>query len=235
MTLYETIFVRRSVRKYDNNQLDEPALQEIKNYIDNAKQLPQLTQSLQQMQLARFEIADSGKLKGGTAPYAILAYSKDNGAALINIGYTLQGADLWLQSKGYGSIWCGMASPKESSPDFRILLGFGKTSVPLRAGENDFKRKKLAAVSNEDNVITRAARIAPSAVNFQPWRLNFADGKITIHSNVSGLGKAFPGKLYLFNLGIITKHVELAFEHEGKIIKSIDIHESGKDSFISIY
>jgi len=226
MTLYETIFARRSVRKYINSPLDNAALQEIKKYVDNAKQLSSAK--------ARFEIADSGMLKGGLAPYAILAHSGNSGADLINIGYTLQGADLWLQSGGYGSVWCGMASPKEPQPDYRILLGFGKTNVPMRRGENEFKRKKLADISNADNATARAARAAPSAVNFQPWKINFTENKITIRASLSGIGKILPGRLYLFDLGIITKHVELALEYEGKTVKEIDINENGKDSFIFI-
>ncbi|MCL2277281.1 MAG: hypothetical protein FWC21_05225 [Treponema sp.] len=227
MTLYETIFKRRSVRKYEKIKLEETALLEIKNFVDNAKQLPKAPR-------ASFEIADSDNLKGGIAPYAILAYSDDSDASFINIGYTLQAADLWLQSAGYGSVWCGMASPKKPKPDYRILLGFGKTSAPLRAGENDFKRKKLADISSDDNAIIRAARLAPSAINFQPWKINSADGQISLKPNVSGIGKILPGKLFLYDLGIIAKHAEIALEHEGKVIKAIDISGGGKNCTITV-
>jgi len=227
MTLYETIFARRSVRKYDTDLLDETALKEIQNYVDNAKQLTQAKRAV-------FEITGRDKLKGGIAPYAVLAYSDNSDASFINIGYTLQEADLWLQNKGYGSVWCGMASPKDPKPDYRILLGFGKTSVPMRAGENDFKRKKLAEISNKDNAITRAARIAPSAVNFQPWKINFDDGQIIIKTSTSGIGNILPGKLFLYDLGIITKHVEIALESENKVIKAVDVNGSGKNSTVTI-
>jgi nitroreductase len=97
---------------------------------------------------------------------------------LANIGYALQGVDLHLQSKGYGSLWSGMARPKESQENYRILLAFGNSTVPLRRGESDFKRKPVVEISNtppgtgEDNPVASAARLAPSAVNFQPWKLN---------------------------------------------------------------
>jgi nitroreductase len=226
MTLYETIFVRRSVRKFDEKTLDAATLDEIKQYADSAAQLSG--------QSARFEIVVGDKLKGGFSPYALLAFSDGSDAALINIGYTLQGVDLWLQSRGYGSIWCGMATPKDPPADYRILLGFGNTSVALRCNESEFKRKKLSDVSNADNAIARAARIAPSAVNFQPWKLDFADGKVTIHANVRGVGKILPGKLYLFDLGIVTKHVEVALEHEGKTVAAIEIRDNGKNSAVQV-
>ncbi|MDR1532087.1 MAG: nitroreductase [Clostridiales bacterium] len=226
MNLYETIFARRSVRQYDKTPLDAAALTEIKNHVDGAKQI--LGQS------ARFEIADSDKLKGGFAPHAILAFSEDSDAALVNVGCTLQGMDLWLQSSGYGSIWCGMAAPKDAAGDYRILLGFGKTSVPLRTVESEFKRKKISDISNEDNAVARAARLAPSAVNFQPWKLTFAAGKVTAASNVRGVGRILPGRLYLIDLGIVLKHVVIALEHEGKTVTAIDAAGAGKDSAIEV-
>ena len=226
MNLYETIFVRRSVRQYDKTPLDEAALSEIKNYLSNAKQ------SFDQS--ARFEIVGNEKLKGGLAPYAILAYSDNDDAAIVNIGYTLQGMDLWLQSVGYGSIWCGMASPKDPAQNYRILLGFGKTGVALRKGEDDFKRKKISEISDAENAVARAVRVAPSAVNFQPWKLRFADGKVTVAANVRGVGKLLPGRLFLFDLGIALKHIELALENEVNTITAFAIHGKGKNISIEV-
>ena len=226
MTLYESIYARRSVRQYDKTALDTAALDEIKCYVECAKQLPN--------QSARFEIVDSGKLKGGMSPYAILAFADDGNLAKLNIGYTLQGVDLWLQANGYGSIWCGMAKPLNPTPDYRILLGFGKTDVPPRKSESEFKRKPIADVANADNAISRAARIAPSAVNFQPWKLTFADGKVTLAANVRGIGKLLPGKLYMFDLGIVLKHVEVAIEHEGKSVTAFDFSSKGKNFVVEV-
>jgi len=221
MTLYETIFVRRSVRQYNDMPVDAAELAEIEHYLNQAKPLPG--------GIARFEIVDKDKLKGELAPYAILAHSDDSIKARINLGYTLQGMDLYLQSAGYGSIWCGMAAPIEPAADYRVLLGFGKTDIPLRKDESDFKRKKIIDISNADNAISRAARLAPSAVNFQPWLLTFTDNKIVIRANARGLGKILPGKFYLYDIGIITKHVEVALEHEGKTVTAIEAVCSKKD------
>ena len=226
MTLYKTIFVRRSVRQYDSMLLDEAVLSEIRNYLDSVKQVSN--------QPARFEIVGNEELKGGLAPYAILAYADDSDFSYVNIGYTLQGVDLYLQSIGYGSVWCGMAKPKETAADYRILLGFGKTGAPLRNGDEGFKRKKITDISNENNMVAQAARLAPSAVNLQPWKLVFADGSVTVKSNVRGIGKVLPGRLYLFDLGIVLKHVELALEHEGKTIASFAFMGKGSAAMINV-
>ncbi|MDR1358194.1 MAG: hypothetical protein LBJ48_02395 [Coriobacteriales bacterium] len=226
MSLYETIFTRRSMRQYDETPLDAAALSEVQNYLDGAKQLPG--------QSARFEIVGKDKLKGGSAPYAILAYTDDSEEAWVNIGYTLQGVDLWLQSRGYGSVWSGMAAPLEKDPEYRILLGFGPTSVPLRTSENDFKRKTITEVSNEDNAVARAARLAPSAVNLQPWFLTFRDGKVEVRANVRGIGRVLPGRLWLFDIGIVLKHVELALMHEGKTVTGLSIKGTGKNVAVAV-
>lgn len=221
MTLYETIFIRRSVRQYDPNPLSEAELADIQAVLDSAKQLPGET--------ARFEIANADNLKGVASPHAVLAYSADADEAICCIGYTLQILDLYLQSKGYGSLWMGMGKPTEQGADYRILLAFGRTNVPSRSGEADFKRKPISDISNEDNAIARAARLAPSAVNFQPWKLHFSPGSVTVKYNGKGLGKLFAGKFQKIEIGIILKHVELALEHEGKSVSGITPSGKGKN------
>jgi nitroreductase len=213
MTLYETIFIRRSVRQYDKSPLGESALSEIRGVLDRAEQLPG--------QFARFEIANADALKGCAAPHAILAYGAGDDLALTNIGYTLQSVDLYLQNAGYGSLWMGMASPKASQKDYRILLAFGKTDVPLRTSLDAFKRKRVSEISNEDNAVARAARLAPSAANFQPWALRFSEGRVTVQSKPNVVGKLFASKWQLIDLGIILKHVALALEHDGKTVTAL--------------
>jgi hypothetical protein len=200
--------------------LDDSTRSEIQSHLDGITQLPG--------QSARFEIVSNEKLKGGFAPYAILAFAERSEEACVNVGYALQGVDLWLQSKGIGSIWCGMATPLDKNSDYRILLGFGNTSVPMRTGEQDFKRKALAEIGDTDNAIVRAARLAPSAVNFQPWYLSVAEGQVEARVNVRGISKVLPGKLWLFDIGIVLKHIEVALIHEGRSITELSVRGIGK-------
>ena len=60
----------------------------------------------------------------------------------------------------------GMAKLVEKREDYRYLLAFGKIDVPFRAREQDFKRKSVLEISNEDNAVARTARLASSAANF---------------------------------------------------------------------
>jgi hypothetical protein len=101
------------------------------------------------------------------------------------------------------------------------MLGFGKTTVPQRKVEQDFNRLPVNEISDADNAIAEAARLAPSAMNSQPWKLHFENGKVTISYFGRGMMKALLKKLNKLDVGIVTRHVEVALLNEGKEIKSI--------------
>jgi hypothetical protein len=213
--------------------LDNQVLEDIKQYVDATKQFDGQT--------ARFEFVSSDAVRNATVPHYILAYCGENdaairttGAAYANVGYILQKADLYIQSLGLGSWWIGMQKPKEKRDDFCILLGFGKTGVEPRKGEQDFNRLPVTEISDADNTIAKAARLAPSAVNSQPWKLHFENGKVIIKYAGRGMMKMVLKKMNKIDVGIVTRHVETALLHEGKKIKSITPKESGNGLEIEI-
>ncbi|GHU77976.1 nitroreductase [Clostridia bacterium] len=226
MTVYETIFTRRSVRQYDQSPMTAAELAVVEAALNSEKQLLGQT--------GKFSLVNADHLKGSSTPHAILAHGEDTALAMCNLGYVLASLDLQLQSRGYGSIIMGMAKPLKPAPDYRILLALGKTGVPSRKSESEFKRKAVLEISNEDNAIVRAARLAPSAVNFQPWKLHFTTGKVTVQSNGRGIGKLLMGKMQKIDLGIILKYVELALEHEGKTVRSITPKGNDKDFSVEV-
>jgi hypothetical protein len=219
-SLYDAIFYRRSVRKYQQDTLDESQLADILAVLNASSQILG--------QQARFEIVGSSEIKLSSSPYAILAYSDDSDVALCNIGYTLQGMDLYLQSIGLGSLWNGTAKPAMPSKDYRIMLNFGKTEAPRRNGAADFKRNAMSEISNEDNAIAEAARLAPSAVNFQPWYLEFSPSEVLLRRVPGGITRLLAARFQPIDLGIVLKHIELALEHEGKTVHAIEPVGSGK-------
>jgi len=227
MTLFETIFTRRAVRKYDLTPLGGAVLADIRAFLDETKPLDG--------QSARFEIVSADKVKNAIAPHYILAYCEPGDGAYANVGYMLQNADLYLQSNGYGSGWLGMAKPNEQDGDFCIMLAFGKTDVPARRDVGEFKRLPVGDISNAENTIAQAARLAPSAMNSQPWKLDFSDGKVTIRYFGRGVSKLIlKKKLSKIGLGIVTRHVEVALLNEGKAIKAITPITNGKEFAIEV-
>lgn len=231
MTLYETIFKRRSVRSFVKEPLAKEVLAEIQNRLDGLTQIDG--------QKAEFKIVSGDTVKNDKAPHYILAFCKAEAEAYINVGYCLQEMDLFIQSIGLGSLWLGMAKPKEKSSgggDFCIMLAFGGTKTAYRTGEGDFNRLKINEISDTDNEIAKAARLAPSAMNSQPWQLFLSNEKVLIKYRGRGLLKGIlKNKLSKIDIGIITKHAEIALKNAGKADISVLPESNNKTLGVNIF
>ncbi|NLE90428.1 MAG: hypothetical protein GX602_05810 [Dehalococcoidales bacterium] len=227
MTLYETIFVRRQVRKYSDTLLDAQALENIQRYISSIEQISG--------QQAQFEIVSAEAVNGNGAPHYLLSYCGENSAAYANVGYVLQEADLYIQSIGLGSGWFMGVQPRDKSDNHCMTLAFGNTDVPLRKGAEDFKRISIDKISPIDNAVSQAVRLAPSAMNSQPWKLDFSDGKVIVKDVGRGIMRAMlRGKLNKIDTGIAVRHAVIALEHEGKTVTAIMPRTTGKDFEVEI-
>jgi molybdopterin-binding protein len=90
-------------------------------------------------------------------------------------------------------------------------------------------------MSDTDNAVARAARVAPSAMNSQPWVLNFKSNSVLINYKGRGLAQGIlKKKLNKIDLGIVTAHVELALANEGKAVQSIKVNDSGKNLSVEV-
>lgn len=227
MALYETISSRRQVRKFNMTSLETQTLDDILNCALEAGQL--------RGQHARIELASAERMSSKTAPYYLLGYCEDTTAAYANVGYVLQEADLYIQSMGLGSGWFMNARPKNNAEGFCIALAFGHTDIPVRSNADEFKRKPVNAVSSEDNLVSRAVRLAPSSMNSQPWKLTFKQGKVMIQDAGRGVTRLMlKNKLNKIDIGIAARHAVLALTEEGRTVTSIVPETSGKKFEIEI-
>lgn len=217
MTLYETIFARRSVRSYLPEPLDEKTLAEVLAYAENVEQIPGAH--------ADFRIIPHEEMGAGPAPYYLVASSEQNEKEYANIGFVLEKVDLWLQSNGFGSLWYGLSLPKKHLPNDSIVLGFGKTDLPMRK-EEEFNRLPLSKIAETDNAVTRAVRLSPSAVNSQPWKIECAENLVSVSYFGRGLMKAsLEKKMNKVDVGIASRIAVTALENEGKTA-SVSIADS---------
>ncbi|MBQ6511207.1 nitroreductase family protein [Methanobrevibacter sp.] len=161
MNLANQIYVRKSCRKYVEDTMDMTPVHE---FISNAK-------SLNDGINYRYEILTKDRLNLKTrwsAPYYLALYSEKKENYLENIGFIFQQVSLFLQSRGIGSCWVGMASVKNKDPEFIIAIAFGKSN-DLTRDISKFKRKSLANISDFEDDRLKPAQLAPSAINSQPW------------------------------------------------------------------
>ena len=70
---------------------------------------------------------------------------------------------------------------------FVIMLAFGHPKVEqLRHDTKEFKRRSLEQISDKADPRLEAARLAPSAVNSQPWYFTHEGDTLHVHCNKKG-------------------------------------------------
>jgi nitroreductase len=214
--LYETIFKRKSIRKYDLTPLDEDTLAEISKYMSTLNPMYDNIKT-------EIKIVSQKDVKGmGSAPHYIVAFSETKDGYLENVGFMLQQIDLFLSANGIGACWRGLQKPTKetlsnSKLEFVILLAFGKPKEPLhRESVSKFKRKPLRQISNITGAdeLLEPARLAPSATNNQPWFFTRSDDLIHAYC-----AKAIPNMFKKWNavsIGIALCHLWIAAKHFSK-------------------
>lgn len=220
--LYETIFKRKSVRRYDMNPLSEAVLNEVKTFADAAVALiPEIDHAFTYL-----SAGDVKNLLPIKAPHYLCLYSQTKNHYLMNAGYLLQQIDLSLSERGLGSCWLGLAKPNkqiaahQGGLEFVIMLAFGAPAEPVhRMSAGEFKRKPLEAITRmggEASELLEAVRLAPSASNSQPWIVGGTPSAITVsREKLSMIRGAIYNKMNQIDIGIALLHLELAIRRQG--------------------
>jgi nitroreductase len=227
--LYETIFRRRSVRKYAPDPLGPDALAKISSFMTGLRPaFPGIRTELKFMNNADVQ----GMFKVD-APHFLVMFSEAKEGYLANAGFMLQQMDLFFSANDIGSCWQG--GPKlvgkakgASDLEYVISIAFGNPSGdPHRKNQSEFKRKKLVEITNIDGYenILEAARLAPSAANNQPWYFTAGNGTIQVHKAKS----LILDRMNRISAGIATCHLWLAAVHSGGT-PEIVIEKSGEAS-----
>jgi nitroreductase len=217
--LYQTIFKRKSVRNYEKAHLDAATLSEMDAFLKTIRPMVLGIQT-------EMRVVDSSKVKGMfkvDAPHFLAFFSEVKEGHLTNAGFMLQQVDLHLSSAGIGSCWQGGPKPVKDvvgppGLEFIIALAFGRPAEGhQRSNASEFKREpmtKITSMQGSDPYL-EAARLAPSAMNNQPWYFSRNDGTIEAFSAKSLL----LNKMNHISLGIALCHIWLAAMHDGKNVE----------------
>ena len=161
MDLASQIYKRKSCRKYLDNEIDMTPIHE---FMSNVKPLiPEINYSYKILTKDEVSIKTMW-----SAPYYLAIYSEKKENYGLNVGFIFQQLSLYMQSLNIGSCWVGMGSVKKKNPEFVILISFGKSN-DLKRDISGFKRKSLSKISDAEDEKLKAAQLAPSAINLQPW------------------------------------------------------------------
>lgn len=225
LELYNTIFKRKSIRKYDMTPLSDEKLADIKAYTDKLRPLDDSIKY-------SFEFIGGNDVKFllpvKLAPHYICIYSEKKEGYLMNAGYMLQQLDLYLSASNIGSLWFGMGKPAKdilkykNGLDFVILLAFGNAAEPLhRQSTSEFKRKSISEITSIEGAeqMLEPVRLAPSATNSQPWFFSGNTREIIVsRKKLNFMKEKMLGEFNQINIGISLCHLWLTLEHEGKTV-----------------
>ena len=221
MTRYDAIFRRKSIRKYKWEELDPRLLETIETFgTDEGQLCPDI-----RIKWGIFRDTDRN-LKGlfqVKAPYYAVLYSELKEDCLVNAGFLMEQLSLYLHTKGIGSCYQGGAALRhidETELCPVMIMAFGRPAEPLERNREDFRRmelKKMIRLHGTFGKVQRklleAARLAPSAMNLQPWRFVVTENRVHLFvSKPARIGYQFQKNLKLFDAGIVLAHMMVTAE-----------------------
>ena len=224
MNLEEQIYRRKSCRKYLEDEIDmdliHEAISKVKPLNDDVSY--------------HYEILTPDKINNRarfSAPYYLALYS-DKKENHVDIGFIFEQLCLYLQSQGIGNCWVGLASPKKKSPDFVITIAFGKSNDCNR-DISSFRRKKLDEISDYADERLIPARLAPSAINAQPWYFKHSDDGFDVYQTKQNIIKRqFIKKWNPIDVGIALAHMYVANEDTFEFYKKTSFEDINGHTYV---
>ncbi|MBQ4564834.1 MAG: nitroreductase [Oscillospiraceae bacterium] len=158
--------------------------------------------------------------------YCILFYSEKKDNYLANIGWLGQQLDLFLVSKGIGTLWFGIGKPDIPNYiglDYVIMMAIRKVNDPAKFRKDMFKskRKSLEEIWQGESLpgVSEIVRFAPSACNTQPWLVRRSSKQLRVYryQQSSKRGIMPKDRVTYYNridMGIFLLFLELCLRHE---------------------
>ena len=242
MNIFESIFNRRSVRKYVMEPLEKSLLEKIQKMIDNVSVLDDSCR----VEFEIFENLDKkSQVKGifkADAPYYLIVYCEDNPRAYRNAGYAAEQLVLYMTTKEIGTCYLGSGKigPKEKNGLKQFLIiSFGRAEGNLYRDMEEAHRQPLASLCTYKDEpgeylkkILKAARMSPSSLNSQPWRFIVYSDRVYVFMKK----EAFPQpKLLLsmrnFDMGIMLCHIMIAAEEFWMNMETVTEEQYAKKNY----
>lgn len=223
MNYLDAIFQRKSMRKFIGVEILPELLERIGQRFMEAELLIPLSY----IERVMSDYCTHEK----RAPYYLGIYTDGSKDGWMNAGYVIQQVSLYLTAIGIGS--CCMAGdtifPKvnESGNPLAITLAFGFTDEDVYRPAEKARRKNMQQLCkwmDQPMECTRslleAARMAPLALNRQPWR--FVVYERGFHVFVTRKSRLGSERLWYVNQGIVIANIDIAAtEQDIKICRRV--------------
>lgn len=190
ITEQEALRRRQSTRAYDMAPLTQEDLDEVVGYAQCVEPLvPGVATSV--------ELVGPDDVKSvmkWRAPHYLAVYTPAGDGGGLAAGHLAERVVLRLTAAGIATCMATSVTPKEPhapvGAEYRLVVAFGRAEGEAwREGADGLKRKAMGEVSDTDDPRLEAARIAPSAMNGQPWRFAHNGDGIRLFREKPGLLK----------------------------------------------
>ena len=223
MTLYETVFNRKSVRHYRMELLPQDFFRNFRKFEPGIQAfVPGLRYSVELYNAMDGEAKVKWMFRV-KAPYYLVFFSEPGEQAMINAGYILEQIVLYMTSHGVGTCYQGgirvtdIQGPEGMEP--LMVVAFGYADEKLYRESFRAKRLSLKEISvfkeeptEETRLMMQAARLAPSSFNSQPWRFMVYQNRIHVFVRKELIPMGGKKNLVWLNMGIMLCHISLAAE-----------------------
>ena len=177
---------------------------------------------------------------GVRAPYYLTIYSEKKDRFMMNAGCIMEQLSLYMLTLGLGSCFLGSVSYRQKRDDLEpvIIMAFGKSAGALTRRATEAKRipmHELCIFKEEPRHWTQdvmeAARLAPSAMNSQPWRFVIMKSRIHFFSKKRDIDRF--GKWDEFSFGCLFAHVLVTAEEQWLDVDLIRLENISQKNFRS--
>ena len=242
-TVKEIIKSRRSVRTFDGNALSEEHRRQLKEFADNAENPFGIDIEFRFLNAKEHDL--SSAVIVGTEEY-VAAKVKCVPHFEIAYGYSFEKFCLQALSIGVGTVFLagtfsrktferamgvkeGEAMPAASPVGYiaqkksvreRMMRGAIKANERIAFGElffeGSFDKSLSVEVAGQFATALEMVRLAPSAVNKQPWRAVVCGNSVHFYEKKNKGYEKEIGDLQKVDLGIALAHFDLTMKEEGK-------------------
>jgi hypothetical protein len=233
----EAVRIRGSRRSYDPRPLPPKILDRIESVCGGFRPFPEARAALVREpveDVASGILGSYGRVSGAPC-YLVFAGCTDSARVQEAVGYTGEGLILETTALGLATCWVGglfkrgLAAAAAGLTAGETVLGISPVGYPsARAGLTDrtfralagsARRKPLTELIVDGGIpdgrlkpALEAARLAPSAMNRQPWRFRLEPGSVTVLTDATNTKEKISRRL---DCGIAMIHFELGARGEG--------------------
>lgn len=218
MNWYEAINIRKSVRRYSRRAVPPVLLKQIRNCAEKLSLLQEDSRCSIRIYNAR---EAHNRIRGAfrvSAPYYMVVFTKKTAFAMVEAGCYAERLVLYMTTKGLGTCYQGccrlISSEIPEGMQQAIIIAFGYAEKSLVRRTERTNRRPLNKLchfkENADEEIRsmlKAARLAPSAFNCQPWRFTVCSDHIDLYLHKNPVLKRLMGNGQLIDAGIVLCHL----------------------------